>query len=186
MLDTTETTVPILRLRDAGGDEVSVLDGRTRMLARPDEVGDAYAVLEQFIPPGKRPPLHVHAHETEIFYIVQGRFQLSVGWERVQAGPDACLVGPRGIPHTFRNVGEDTGILHLTVLPGRFGHCCLRVDAIHDQDRAAIEALLAEYDVSVVDPAWTTGSEGRAGNDGMNAATPDAAAPDGRRREPHL
>lgn len=40
MPEQTETTVPLVSLPEAGGDEVGVLGGRTRILVRPDQVGD--------------------------------------------------------------------------------------------------------------------------------------------------
>jgi len=33
-------------------------------------------LLEQQVPPGGGPPLHVHRHETEIFYILEGEFEV--------------------------------------------------------------------------------------------------------------
>jgi hypothetical protein len=47
-----------------------VVDGHSRILVRSEQVSGAYAILEQEIPSGKGPPLHVHRHETEVFYVV--------------------------------------------------------------------------------------------------------------------
>lgn len=150
MLETTETTVPIVRL---GGDDdaVNVLDGRSRILVRPDEVGEAYAILEQVIPPGKGPPLHVHRHETEIFYVVEGTFEFRVGDQTLAVGPGSNLVGPRDIPHTFRNVGDAPGKLLLTIVPGRFGNYFIEVDAVEDRDHETIRRLTAKYDVALLE-----------------------------------
>lgn len=149
MLEETETSVPIVSLPSADG--VNVLDGRSRVLVRPDEVNDAYAMLEQTIPPGKGPPLHVHRHETEIFYVIEGTFEFRVAGDRFIAGPGTNVVGPRDIPHTFRNVGETPGKLLLTIIPGRFGHYFIEVDSVADHDRAAIERLTAKYDVALLE-----------------------------------
>lgn len=151
MLEETETRVPIVRVRGPGDAEVNVLDGRTRILVRPDEVGDAYSVLEQVIPPGKGPPFHVHRHETEIFYIIEGEFEFRVGSDRLTVGPGASLVGPRDIPHTFRNVGSTPGKLLLTIIPGRFGHYFIEVDAVADRDRETIRRLAARFDVELLE-----------------------------------
>jgi quercetin dioxygenase-like cupin family protein len=149
MLEQTETTVPIVSLPSADG--VNVLDGRSRVLVRPDAVNDAYAMLEQTIPPGKGPPLHVHRHETEIFYVIEGTFEFRVAGDRFVAGPGTNVVGPRDIPHTFRNVGETPGKLLLTIIPGRFGNYFSEVDSVADHDRAAIERLTAKYDVALLE-----------------------------------
>lgn len=150
MLEETETRVPILRTRGKEDEEVNVLDGRTRVMVHPDEVGNAYALFEQTIPPGHGPPMHVHRHETEIFYVVEGAFELCIGGDTVRAGPGAIMVGPRDIPHTFRNVGDAPGILHLTVIPGNFGHYFLEVTGVADHDTDAIRKLLDKYEVALV------------------------------------
>lgn len=150
MLEKTETTVPILRHRD-DGDTVGVLGGRTRFLVAPQDVGDAYAILEQVIPAGHGPPLHVHRHETEVFYVVDGEFEITIGGQVVRAGPGSSACCPRDIPHTFRNVSDQPARLHLTIIPGRFGRYFQDVDAIPDGDRDAIRALVASYDVEILD-----------------------------------
>ncbi|MEP9377382.1 cupin domain-containing protein [Aquabacter sp. CN5-332] len=151
MLETTETSVPIVSLPDAEGAEVNVLDGRTRIMVRPDQVNGAYAILEQVIPPGKGPPLHVHRHETEVFYIVEGTFEFRVAGDTLVVGPGANVLGPRDIPHTFRNVGETPGRLVLTIIPGRFGNYFIEVDAVKDHDRETIKALTGKYDVEILE-----------------------------------
>jgi quercetin dioxygenase-like cupin family protein len=85
-----------------------------------EQTRGAYAILEQKIPAGHGPPLHVHRHETEIFYILEGEFEVTIGGQKVSAPAGAIVVGPRDIPHTFRNVGSQDGRLLLTVIPGRF------------------------------------------------------------------
>lgn len=151
MFETTETSIPIVSLRETGGSEVSVLDGRTRIMVRPDQVNGAYAILEQVIPPGKGPPLHVHRHETEVFYIVEGAFEFRVAGDTIVVGPGANVVGPRDIPHTFRNVGETSGRLVLTVIPGRFGNYFIEVDTVKDHDRQTMKALAGTYGVEILE-----------------------------------
>src|ERR1700760_450955 len=130
MLEKTETPVPIISLVNDQQDVVRVVDGHSRMLVRSDQVNGAYALLEQDIPPGKGPPLHVHRHETEIFYVVAGTFEFRIGSDVVNGGPGTSAACPRDIPHTFRNVGTSTARLLLTIIPGRFGNFFLEVDAI--------------------------------------------------------
>src|SRR3954468_24025991 len=118
-LPTTETAAPILR-GPGEGKVVGVLRDRSTFKVLPEETGGAYALLEQQVPPGHGPPLHVHRHETEIFYILEGQFEITLGDQTIQAPAGAMAVGPRDIPHTFRNVGPTPGKLLLTVIPGRF------------------------------------------------------------------
>src|SRR5262249_41708982 len=98
-----------------------------------------------------RPRLHVHRHETEIFYILDGEFEVTVGDLKVPAPTGAIVVGPRNIPHTFRNVGSKDGRLLLMVIPGHFSNYFIEVDGVRDDDRASIRALAAKYDVEILE-----------------------------------
>jgi mannose-6-phosphate isomerase-like protein (cupin superfamily) len=145
----TETTVPIVQ-PPGSGKVVGVLRDQSTFKVLPEQTRGAYAILEQKIPAGHGPPLHVHRHETEIFYILEGQFEVVIGGQTVPASPGALVVGPRNIPHTFRNVGSDVGRLLLTVIPGRFANYFIEVDGVADDDHAAIRALLAKYEVELV------------------------------------
>lgn len=102
-------------------------------------------------PPGQGPPLHVHRHETEIFYVLEGLFEITLGDRTVEAPPGALAVGPRDIPHTFRNVGPTPSKLLLTVIPGRFSNSFLEVDGLPDEDLDTIKSLCAKSDVEVLE-----------------------------------
>ena len=77
MFEVTETPVPIICTRD-DREMVRVVKGVTRFLVHGREVNSAYAIIEQIIPPGGGPPLHVHRQEPEIFYVVDGQFEFAV------------------------------------------------------------------------------------------------------------
>lgn len=149
-LPTTETPVPIIRA-PGEGKVVGILGNHTTFKVQSGETGGAYAVLEQHIPAGKGPPLHVHRHETEIFYVLEGEFELTVGDQTVPATAGAVLVGPRDIPHAFRNVGPSTGRLLLTIIPGRFADYFIDVDSLPDRDLATIKRMCAKYDVEILE-----------------------------------
>src|SRR6476620_3971481 len=130
-LPETETTVPIIRA-PGEGKGVGVLRDQSTFKVLSEQTGGAYAILEQKIPAGHGPPLHVHRHETEIFYILDGEFEVTIGDQKVPAPPGAIVVGPRDIRHTFRNVGATEGRLLLTVIPGRFSEYFIEVDKVAD------------------------------------------------------
>src|SRR5262249_31688877 len=148
-LPETETAVPIVR-QPGEGKVVGVLRDQSTFKVLPEQTGGGYAVLEQKIPLGHRPPPHVPRHATEIFYIMEGQFEIILGGQTVPAPAGTMAVGPRDIPHTFRNVGATEGRLLLTVIPGRFANYFLDVDGVPDGDLAAIKTLCARYDVEIL------------------------------------
>lgn len=146
----TEMTAPIVH-PPGGGRAVGVLGARSVFKVLSEQTGGAYAVLEQEVPPGHGPPLHVHRHETEIFYILEGTFEVTLGERTIAAPAGAIAVGPRDVPHTFRNVGPGPGRLLLTVIPGRFADYFIDVDGVPDASHDVIRELCARYDVEILD-----------------------------------
>ena len=149
-LSETETAVPIVH-PPGDGRKVGVIGGESTFKVLSEQTGGAYAILEQLVPPGHGPPLHVHRHETEIFYILEGTFEMRLAEVTIPAPAGTMVVGPRDIPHTFKNVGSSTGKLLLTVIPGRFSNYFLDVDNVPAADRDTIRALCAKYGVELLE-----------------------------------
>jgi quercetin dioxygenase-like cupin family protein len=99
-LPETETKVLIIQ-PPGGGKVVGVLRDQSTFKVLSEQTNGAYAILEQKIPAGHGPPLHVHRHETEIFYILDGQFEVIIGNKTVPAPTGAIVVGPRDILTLF-------------------------------------------------------------------------------------
>lgn len=82
------------------------------------ETRGTFSILESVVQPGTGPEPHRHSKEDEAFYILEGQYEFRVGKQVIQAAAGAFLFAPRGIPHTYRNVGT-TPSRHLTFIsPG--------------------------------------------------------------------
>jgi quercetin dioxygenase-like cupin family protein len=86
-------------------------------LAQGSQTRGAFAIMEQSVPPGHGPRKHVHQHEDESFYILEGEFGFEVGERQFIAAAGTFVVGPRGIPHRFWNAGRTTGRFLLLISP---------------------------------------------------------------------
>ena len=75
---------------------------------------------------------------------------MTIGGQEMAVSAGAMVVAPRGPPPTFRNVGPDEGRLLLTFMPGRFANYFIEADGVPDNDRPAIKALFAKYDVEIL------------------------------------
>src|SRR2546423_15520140 len=69
--------------------------------ARSEDTGGDYAVLELTGAPGDMPPLHVHPHDDEGFYVLEGALRLHVGDDVVHLQPGGFALAPRGVPHVY-------------------------------------------------------------------------------------
>ena len=117
--------------------------------------GGAVGLLEDLVAPGDGPPMHVHHREDEIFFILEGRFQVWCGGRTWTAEPGATVFLPRGVPHTFRNVGDGPGRKLVTVVPGGFEGFLADVAGrgLHvPEDMAELVELAASYGLEFTGP----------------------------------
>lgn len=106
-------------LADVGAGRTFAMLGTTmRLIASAASTGGRYTVLEQVTPPGWGPPRHVHSREDEIFYVLEGAYDLHVGNERRTVSAGASAVLPRNVPHGFRNAGSTPSRLLCVIAPG--------------------------------------------------------------------
>ena len=63
-------------------------------------------VLEMTLPAGSSPPLHIHDNLDDTWYILDGQMVVRCGHEELVVGAGHWVSMPRGVPHTFRVVGE--------------------------------------------------------------------------------
>src|SRR3954453_11496795 len=78
-----------------------------------------YTLLEITYPPGVAAPLHVHYHEDEGFYVLEGSATIYVGDEVVELGPGQHAFGPRDVPHRFV-IGPEGARMLWVLTPGGF------------------------------------------------------------------
>lgn len=92
-------------------------DAMVHKIASKDS-GGTLLLSEYFLPPGGGTPLHVHGHEDETFFVIEGEVTFSVNGSRLVAAAGATVFGPRGVPHCFKNCAEKPARMLLVVTPG--------------------------------------------------------------------
>lgn len=103
----------------APGETLAYMGCLVTLHARASETGGQLSLAECVLRPGVEPPPHVHAHEDEGFYVLEGELDVQVG-ERLLPAPAGTFVwAPRGVPHTFAVQSDVVRALILTT-PGGF------------------------------------------------------------------
>jgi quercetin dioxygenase-like cupin family protein len=54
------------------------------------------------------------------FYVIDGEFSFQYGDDKIGAGPGTFLHQRKGIPHTYKDLGNSTGRLLFTIIPAGF------------------------------------------------------------------
>ena len=71
-----------------------------------EQTGGAHEVIEAFVPPGGEGPPASHHRQENLFLVVEGQVEFSLGCERIEVGPSGTAYAPHGVPHHFVNVGS--------------------------------------------------------------------------------
>lgn len=70
-------------------------------LAEKDDTNGGFSLIDATLEPGEEPPPHVHSHEDELFYVLEGEFDVYVGEEAFKVQKGECVFMPRSKPHGF-------------------------------------------------------------------------------------
>jgi mannose-6-phosphate isomerase-like protein (cupin superfamily) len=111
----------------------------------------AFAIVEHPIEPGRLVLPHVHRHEDEYSYVLEGTIGARVGDHEVVAGPGSYLIKPRGLMHTFWNAGPGPARLLEIIAPVGFETYFVELAEAGDPRRR--RELAAKYGVTY-SSAW--------------------------------
>jgi len=93
-----------------------------KVLLTTEATGGAISVLMGWLKPGEGPSDYVHFNQEEIFFIVEGTYEMTVGDLTSTVGPGSIVFIPRNVVHRFKNVGDTTGCMLDWSLPGGHDH----------------------------------------------------------------
>jgi mannose-6-phosphate isomerase-like protein (cupin superfamily) len=87
------------------GKKLWVTDELMTLKASGEDTGGAYSLADLVVPPQGGPPPHIHHREDEAFWVFEGELEVSVGESRFRAGAGSFVHLPRGVLHSYQNVG---------------------------------------------------------------------------------
>jgi quercetin dioxygenase-like cupin family protein len=93
-----------------------------KVLLTTEATGGAISVIMGWHKPGEGPPDHVHFKQEEMFFVVEGTYELTVGEQTSTVGPGTIVFIPRNVVHRFKNVGDTTACMLDWSLPGGQDH----------------------------------------------------------------
>lgn len=99
------------------GQPLNVLGDHMTVRLTGEETGGRFTLVEQANEPGTGIPMHVHEHEDELFHVLEGRMEFSVGAESMTATAGTTVFLPRNVPHAWMVVGDTPARTLLSVFP---------------------------------------------------------------------
>jgi quercetin dioxygenase-like cupin family protein len=128
--------------------------GAVTFKLRAPESGRRLTAFETVVAPGEGPPLHVHASQDEVLYVLEGDVRFRLG-EELHAAPVGTFVFiPPGTPHTFRNDGSEPARLLVLFTPSGMEGFFERIHAagVGPGDRDGFVRAAAPVGMQVVGP----------------------------------
>lgn len=138
-----------------GGKTLSVLGEKITCKVGSEDTEGSYSIIEEISPPGGGPPAHIHDETDEIFYILDGKYEIQCGDNTHIATAGSLAVLPRGIRHMVRNVNDEPGRVLVIIMPGGLTHFFEEIDAqskVHDLDPSKAMEIAKNHDVRFEQP----------------------------------
>ncbi|RDY59497.1 quercetin 2,3-dioxygenase [Flagellimonas nanhaiensis] len=104
-------------VRNDEGKKVNVIgDQQTFKLTSKDTDGQ-FTLIEETNPPGMMIPPHVHTNEDEVFKVLEGELEITVGEKTTILQAGDLAFAPRNIPHSWKVVGDKDCKTILSIFP---------------------------------------------------------------------
>jgi len=117
----------------------------------PRETGEGLFIIEHENLIKGGPPVHLHMHQEEWWYVMEGEVLFQVGNNRRTLRAGESILGPRGVPHGFTLVGEKPGRLLIAFTPAGKMEQFFRNVAVPNGPKLDAE-VFAKYEMKYVGP----------------------------------
>lgn len=114
-------------------------------------IGDSFVVAEwrdaggPAGPPRLIAPLHLHRHDDEAWYVLDGTLRVQVGKDEVEARAGSAVFVPRGTPHTYWNPDFQPA-RYLLVMTSNIYQLIQEIHSMQERTPAALRAVFEKYD----------------------------------------
>lgn len=99
------------------GQRFNVLGDHQQIKFSGKDTNGQYLSVYQDNPPDTQIPMHIHENEDEVYTIIEGQVQFTVGDNTTLLKDGDSIFLPRQIPHTWKVVGSTNAKVYLEVFP---------------------------------------------------------------------
>lgn len=153
-------SVEAIVIQAGEGKALSLRGTQVAYKAEGERPGGGPTFLEFTAAPGFSTGDHVHTRIEEIFYVVEGEFQIRTGEKTLRAKPGDFVLVPPGVPHGFGNPESGPAKMVLLISPAGvheryFEELAELLANPGAPDIQAIAELRQRYDTQQVSPLTT-------------------------------
>lgn len=113
----SEETLDPKIIRNDEGKTINVLGDIQTIKLTGKDTNDQFTLIEEYNTPGTMIPPHVHTKEDEIFKVLEGELELTVGDNTTVLKAGDLAFGPRNVPHSWKVIGDKNAKVILSVFP---------------------------------------------------------------------
>jgi quercetin dioxygenase-like cupin family protein len=138
-----------------GGKKVNILGIPMVIRIHGRDTGGVVSAVESHDVPGGGPPPHIHNREDETFQIIEGEYEFIVDGKRFVATKGTTIFAPRGIPHTYRYLGQSPGRLMCVITPAGFEGFFEEIGALtteQQQDIPRVITIAKRFGLEILPP----------------------------------
>src|SRR4029078_7311716 len=153
-----ETTFPFMNpilIPNNGGTKLNILGIPMVIRVYGRNTGGVVSAVESHDVPGGGPPPHIHHREDETFQVLEGDYEWTVGGKTFVAGKGTTLFAPRGVPHTYRYLGQTPGRLMCVITPAGFEEFFEQIGALTaqpQQDIPRVMEIATQFGLEILPP----------------------------------
>ena len=144
-----------IQIPSDGGRKLNVLGIPMVIRIHGSDTGGIVSAVESHDVTGGGPPPHIHHREDETFQILEGEYEWMVGNEKFVAKKGATIFAPRGVPHTYRYLGQTPGRLMCVITPSGFEGFFEEVSSMTPQQQQDIPRVIGlgqKYGLEILTP----------------------------------
>lgn len=131
-----------LHIPSDGGTRINIFGIPMFVRIHGSDTNGVASAAESHDVPGGGPPPHIHHREDETFQILEGEYEWTVGDKKFVAKKGDTIFAPRGIPHTYRYLGQIPGRLMCVITPAGFEGFFEEIGALTPQEQQDIPRVM--------------------------------------------
>lgn len=139
-------------VRKGEGKKVNVIGDQQTFKLTGEDTNGMFTLIEEVNPPGTMIPPHVHTKEDEIFKVLEGELEVTVGNETTVLKAGDLAFAPKNVPHTWKVVGDQDCRTILSVFPAGLEHMFEELGNLPPgpPDFAKVSEICGRYGISFI------------------------------------